>query len=143
MSILLPPALVTRRRRLLLLALLTVPLGLGSRRYAAALPAWLTAYAGDTLWALLVFWLVALLRPRWPVLRVGLAAFGLTLAVETSQLYQAPWLNALRHTTLGGLVLGFGFLWSDVLCYGAGVLIGYALERHWRVSPITLGKLNF
>ena len=126
----LPP--FTRRLRLLLLALLTVPLGLGSRHYAAALPAWLAAYAGDALWALLVFWLVALLRPRWPVPRVGIGAFGLAVAVEISQLYQAPWLNALRHTTLGGLVLGHGFLWSDVVCYGVGVLVGCALEWSWR-----------
>ncbi len=131
MPTLLPSAPGSRRLRLLLLALLTVLLGLGSRHYAAALPPWLAAYAGDTLWALLVFWLVALGWPRWPVLRVGIGAFGLALAVEISQLYQAPWLNALRHTTLGGLVLGHGFLWSDVVCYGVGVLVGCALEWGW------------
>ena len=107
-------------------------LGLGSRHYAAALPAWLAAYAGDTLWALLVFWLVVLLRPRWPLPRVGVVAFGLALAVEISQLYQASWLNAIRHTTLGGLVLGYGFLWTDVVCYGAGVLAGCGLEWSWQ-----------
>lgn len=128
--------LTARQLRLLALALLTGLLGLGSRRYAPALPAWLAAYAGDTLWALLVFWLMTLARPRWPVGRAGRWAFGLAVAVEISQLYQAPWLNAIRATTLGSLVLGFGFLWSDVLCYGAGVLLGCGLEWRWRRGTI-------
>ena len=47
--------------------------------------------------------------------------------IEISQLYHAPWIDAIRSTALGGLVLGFGFLWSDILCYTVGVL----LESSW------------
>ena len=39
-------------------------------------------------------------------------------------LYHAPWIDNLRQTTLGGLVLGFGFLWSDIFCYTIGIIIG-------------------
>ena len=35
------------------------------------------------------------------------AALLFSYAIEFSQLYQAEWINALRHTALGGLVLGF------------------------------------
>ena len=42
------------------------------------------------------------------------------LTIELSQLYQAPGLNRIRLTTLGGLLLGYIFLWSDLLCYGLG-----------------------
>ncbi|MDO4536447.1 MAG: DUF2809 domain-containing protein, partial [Clostridium perfringens] len=45
-----------------------------------------------------------------------------------SQIYHAPWIDSIRNTTLGGLVLGFGFLWSDILCYTIGIAIGVALD---------------
>ncbi|WP_373330910.1 ribosomal maturation YjgA family protein [Salmonirosea aquatica] len=48
--------------------------------------------------------------------------------IELSQLYQADWINTLRSTRLGGLVLGFGFLWSDLVCYFVGTLLGVGLE---------------
>jgi len=46
-----------------------------------------------------------------------------------SQLYQPPWIHRLRDTTLGALTLGFGFKWTDLLCYAAGVALGAAGER--------------
>jgi len=48
--------------------------------------------------------------------------------IEMSQLYQAEWINNIRHTTLGGLILGQGFLWSDIVAYTAGVIIGALFE---------------
>ena len=56
------------------------------------------------------------------------AAISLALAflVEISQLYHAPWIDSIRQTTLGGLVLGFGFLWTDFVCYSVGIATGVA-----------------
>jgi hypothetical protein len=51
-------------------------------------------------------------------------------AIEFSQLYKAPWINNLRHALFGRLVLGEGFLWSDLLCYTVGIAIGVLLENH-------------
>ena len=48
--------------------------------------------------------------------------------IEISQLYHALWIDAIRATTLGGLVLGFVFLWSDILCYTVGVLLGIIVD---------------
>ena len=53
---------------------------------------------------------------------------GLSYLIEISQLYHAPWIDAIRATALGGLVLGFGFLWSDILCYTVGVLLGIIVD---------------
>jgi len=53
---------------------------------------------------------------------------SLSVAVELSQLYHAPWIDPIRRTTLGGLVLGFGFLWSDLACYAAGGGLGVLIE---------------
>lgn len=101
--------------------LLTIALGLASRRYAAALPDVIAAYAGDALWAAMVFWIAAFIRPRANTRDLAAVALGLSFAVELSQLYQAPWINEIRATRLGALALGHGFLWSDLVCYAAGV----------------------
>lgn len=109
-------------------AVVVVLAGLASRRYREHLPAFLAEYAGDTLWALMLFLLVSALlagRPLW--LRSAIA-LGLALLVEISQLYHAPWIDSIRQTTLGGLVLGFGFLWSDLVCYSAGIAFGVVAE---------------
>lgn len=115
-----------------LLSLLTMLLGLASRRWGSGLPAWVTLYAGDALWALLVFWLIRGGCPRWQSVRAGLATASFALTIELSQLWQTPWLDAVRHTTLGALVLGQGFRWSDLLCYAAGIAAGVGLEQLWQ-----------
>lgn len=115
-------------------ALLTGLLGWASRRFGARLPGWVGLYAGDALWALLVFWLLSLLRPAWPAWRRAVGAGLFALVIELSQLWQAPWLNALRATTMGALVLGRGFLWSDLACYAVGVLLGWALDGWLRTG---------
>ncbi|MBD3879661.1 MAG: DUF2809 domain-containing protein, partial [Quinella sp. 1Q5] len=43
--------------------------------------------------------------------------------IELSQLWHPPFLEALRATTVGGLVLGYGFLWSDLVCYTVGAFV--------------------
>jgi hypothetical protein len=52
----------------------------------------------------------------------------LAASVEVSQLYHAPWIDAIRQTRLGGWVLGFGFLWSDLACYAVGIATGAVAE---------------
>ncbi|MBX9579999.1 MAG: DUF2809 domain-containing protein [Gemmataceae bacterium] len=122
----------TRRsvRRRAAAAAAVVALGLLSRHPAVRphLSGFVAEYAGDTLWALLVFLLVGIVRPRWPTVRAGAVALGFAFAVEFSQLLHAPWLDALRRTTAGHLVLGDTFIPSDLICYTVGVGLGVAAE---------------
>lgn len=119
------------RSRLLYLLLTfgTIVLGLGARGMRAALPSSINLYLGDVLWAAMVFLLIAALRPAESTRWVALAAAAFSLAIELSQLYHAPWIDGLRQTRLGGLVLGFGFLWSDLVCYAAGIAIAATIDR--------------
>ena len=55
-------------------------------------------------------------------------ALVFSLMIEVSQLYHAPWIDASANA-LGGLVLGFGFVWSDLVCYLVGVGFGVFIER--------------
>lgn len=108
---------------------IVILLGLSSRNYSNMMPKWIGDYAGDTLWALMVFLGMGFLFKKWSALRVGLTALLFSFAIEASQLYHAPWIDGIRKTRLGALVLGFGFLWSDLACYTAGILIGMLFER--------------
>lgn len=107
-----------------------VVLGLASRgTLSAGLPDFVTRYAGDTLWALMAYLGVGFLFPRMAPLRAGFIGLGLSFAIELSQLYQADWLNVIRTTGLGALVLGRRFLWSDLACYFVGCALGVLGEK--------------
>jgi Na+/H+-dicarboxylate symporter len=110
------------------LIFLTVVLGLASRRYGHALPSVVATYAGDTLWALVAFLVVGLVLPRASTLQVATLALSFSALIEISQLYHASWIDAIRQTTPGSLVLGHGFLWSDLACYVLGVTLGVIVE---------------
>jgi Protein of unknown function (DUF2809) len=112
----------------IVLIVLVCGLGIGSRRYARVLPGFVAAYAGDVLWALAAFLGIGLLLPRASTRTVAGLAMGFSLLIELSQLYHAPWIDSIRSTAAGGLILGFGFLWSDLVCYAVGVALGAAAE---------------
>jgi hypothetical protein len=119
----------TRNRRWHLPALIVViAAGLASRRYAWLLPAYLGKYPGDALWALMVFLLWGLALPKASSLRIGLYALGTSFADEFSQFYQAPWINGIRSTTMGHLLLGSAFAWPDLVAYTVGVALGVLAE---------------
>jgi len=102
-----------------------IAVGLASRKFTI-FPAFLEAYPGDALWALMVFMIIAFIKPDLGTARVAGAALATAFAVEASQLYQAPWANALRATTVGHLLLGTGFQWGDLCAYAIGVALGTA-----------------
>ncbi len=106
------------------LAIVAIALGLGSRKYGGALPPFLATYAGDTLWAMLVFALAGALAPRARLRTRAFCALTFAFAIEFSQLIKVEWLDAARQTRLGALVLGQGFLWSDLACYAVGIALG-------------------
>jgi len=92
-------------------------------------PGFLRTYVGDTLWALALFLTLGLIFARIPTAMITILALATAYGIELSQLYQAPWINRLRDTAFGALILGFGFKWTDLLCYTAGVTLGAAGER--------------
>ena len=111
------------------LACLTIGAGLASRRFPAFLPEFVARYAGDTLWAAMVFWVLALGWRRASTSRLAASALAVAVAVECSQLYRAAWIDSIRETRIGALVLGSGFLWSDLVCYAVGVGLAVVLDK--------------
>nr|WP_122012348.1 DUF2809 domain-containing protein [Maliibacterium massiliense] len=118
-----------RRRRLCYgaCALALIACGLLLRFYRSRLPALVGEYAPDAVWAMMVYAFCGLLLDRAPA-RHAACALCLCYAIEISQLYHAPWIDALRAHPLGHMVLGQGFLWSDLACYSAGVALAFGID---------------
>ena len=113
------------------LALLTLVSGLATRPLRLVVAPELVENIGDVLWAVLVYLLIAFVWRRQTSGRIGLVALTISIAVETSQLCHVAWLDALRRTTLGGLVLGWGFAWGDLVAYAVGISACVLLERYF------------
>jgi hypothetical protein len=118
------------RNRALWIGLITVVIGcgLGTRLPTLPFSRSTTGYTGDAMWALAVFLGYGLLFPRRRTITIVVLAAATSLLVEVSQLYHAPWIDSLRGRTLGHLVLGSGFDPIDLICYGAGIVVGALVE---------------
>jgi hypothetical protein len=126
-----------RARRLIYLALIviTIIIGLLSRHYT-----FIPLFIGDVLWATMVYFIVRFLFIHKPVKFVVIAGLAFSYAIEFSQLYSAPWIDELRKTLFGKLVLGSVFNCGDLLSYTLGIIIGYFVERlvnQWRTNSTT------
>ncbi|HMG06981.1 MAG TPA: DUF2809 domain-containing protein [Mucilaginibacter sp.] len=106
------------------LIIATIIIGLLSRHFS-----FIPLFIGDILWALMVYFIMCFLFIRKPVKFIVIVSLAFCYAIEFSQLYKAPWINDIRHTLFGRLVLGEGFLWSDLLCYTVGVVTGVFVDR--------------
>ena len=117
------------RSRLLYMGLVIIVMALGIlSRKVEGLPEFIEVYAGDTLWAMMVLLGLAFLFNQRSTIWIVVATLIFSFGIEIRQLYHAPWIDAIRATTLGGLVLGYGFLWSDLICYAVGGILGGILD---------------
>jgi len=107
-----------RTGKYLILLLLVIGAGLLSRRVAGV-----PLMVGDMLYAVMVYVVVRFFLRSGRTFTIAAVSAGICYAIEISQLSRAPWLLAVRRTTLGRLVLGQGFLWSDLAAYTLGVLL--------------------
>ncbi|AWB43637.1 DUF2809 domain-containing protein [Paenibacillus sp. CAA11] len=118
------------QRRLLYLGafVLCMMLGLGSRAFQDGMPFFIKEHAGDALWAGMVYFgfRVLLVKRSFQAAAGGSLIF--CFAIEFGQLYQADWLNSLRLTVLGALILGRGFLAADLARYMAGIALAWGVD---------------
>ncbi|NER79267.1 MAG: DUF2809 domain-containing protein [Leptolyngbya sp. SIO1D8] len=113
------------RRNLLLSITFIVPFGLFTKFYRGVGQAWLNDTFGgipyEIFWILLAAWI-------WPRVRPGAIALGVFIAtclLEFLQLWQPVWLQTIRATLLGRLVLGNTFIGGDFPYYAIGCVCGW------------------
>lgn len=110
------------------LTLAVVGAGLLWRADFMPLPPLLSKYGGDALWALMVFTGCGFLFPRASTIALGIMALSFAWAIEFSQIYHAPWIDALRATLPGRLILGSTFNWPDLPAYLLGIVLSVWAE---------------
>lgn len=125
---------MSRRSRIALLALLTIAAGLGTRAGVGGL---IGVYGGDVLYAVLIYLCVLFVHASPSGRPIAAIALAICFAVEFSQLIEA--LEPLRAHRFAALVLGRGFLASDLACYALGVGLA-AGARRLAVRPLAADK---
>lgn len=120
-----------KRKRILyiFLVFVVIILGLASRKYGSFIPGFLKGNAGDTLWSIMVFFIFRTIFYNKKTKLIFIYTIAFSYAIEISQLYHAPWIDAIRATTLGGLVLGYVFSFNDLICYAVGALIADIFDK--------------
>lgn len=115
------------------LILIPFAMGLGilSRKFSYLLPDIINTYLGDAIWAALIYIMMAFVFANKLPKQIAVFSLLFCYAIELSQLYQTPWINNIRNTTLGALVLGSSFLWSDLLAYALGIMVALVVELFW------------
>jgi|WetSurMetagenome_2_1015567.scaffolds.fasta_scaffold25374_2 hypothetical protein len=140
------PGLDLQPKRLVsaILLLLTIFLGLLSRSRLNPFPEFLGKYPGDALWAIMVYWIVAFIAPARPVLFRGAIALAISILDELSQAFHTVWLDGIRSTTVGHLVLGASFSLKDIAAYAAGIGLIAIIDIivRLRIKPIHEGDAN-
>lgn len=103
-----------------------LPLGYIARFSQGLGAEWLHDIAGSL--AYQTFWilLVMVCFPKASVMRVAIAVFLASCAIEFLQLWKPPFLQAIRATLPGRLVLGNTFTWLDFPPYFVGSVLGWA-----------------
>jgi len=113
----------------LIAIVLTIILGLASRKYGYLLPSFIEHHAGDALWAMMVYFGFRFILIRKRMLTAIWFSFLFCFGIEFSQLVQEDWINQIRGTVLGALIFGKGFLAVDLVRYTAGILIATILDN--------------
>ena len=124
------------RLKYLVLLIVCIFIGYISRKTTLLPPDIRNSSLGDAIWAMMVYFGIRWLHPPSRIQKSMLLALSICYGIELSQLYHARWIDNIRETNIGGLVLGFGFLWSDVLAYTLGVALAF------RIDEIFLRKRN-
>lgn len=106
-----------------LLIIATIVLGLLSRKIKI-----IPLFIGDMLYAIMMYFIIRFLFLKASAKNIALVSLLTCYVIEIQQLYQADWIVNLRATTIGHLILGQGFLWSDMISYTLGIGIIFTIE---------------
>jgi len=123
---------VTKRRWLTAgLIPVVIAFGLGCKRYRGPGSDLINDFGPASMayiWLFLLLTFFVVPRRAW-TWRIVIGVFVFTCAVEFLQLWKPPWLQAVRSTFPGRMVLGTTFSWWDFPAYAVGSLLGLLLLR--------------
>jgi hypothetical protein len=90
--------------------------------------AFIRPYGGDVLVGILIYCFVKSFL-NTPMVPTALVVLVFCYTIEILQYFHYVELLGLQNSKLARTVLGVGFSWIDMLCYTAGMLIVFLMER--------------
>ncbi len=110
---------------------MTLAAGLSMRFAPLGLPDFVVKFGGSTMWALMIYWVLAMMLRAWQPVGLMLLAGVIASAVEFLKLYRTLWLDAFRLTLPGILLLGRYFSGWDILAYWMALGVGAVVDGIW------------
>ena len=120
--------MMIKRNRILYAILIIATIGLGLVSRADFIPKLIYPFFGDILYSLMIFFIIGFIFTDLSSLKIVLISVGICYIIELSQFYEANWIVEIRNNKLGGLLLGYGFLWSDLISYLVGGVLGLSID---------------
>lgn len=114
-----------KRLQYFIIILIVITSGIISRKIP-----FIPFFIGDLLYAVMVYFIFRMLFLKISSLQTAILSLAFCILIECFQLYQAEWIIEIRKTFLGHLVLGEGFLWSDLLAYFLGTIMAILLDTN-------------
>jgi hypothetical protein len=115
--------------RSLALCIVTIVAGLIMRLVPLGLPAMVVKYAGSTLWAVMIYWVVSALLPGLGLPSAAILAGLIAASVEFFKLYHSPGVDAFRLTLAGKLLLRRYFSVWDIAAYWLAIAAGVWVDK--------------
>ncbi len=126
--------LSTLNYKTIMLLILLIPIGLGLKFYNGPFEFWINNSISDIVYE--IFWclILFLFLPKSSPLKIALLIFIITSIIEFSQLWHPHFLENLRSSFLGRILLGTTFVWSDFFYYVLGCIFGWKIMLYFRAS---------
>ena len=110
----------------LFMTILVIVLGLISRQYLFNID--MPTYIGDILWGAMVYFGFRFLFTKAKLRISFILALLYSYITEFSQIYQGEWINSIRNTIFGALILGYNFSVLDLIFYTVGIIIAVLFD---------------
>ena len=113
------------RRASVISLLIITPLGFASKFYIGPFQDWLNNSFTGILYE--IFWclIIVFFFPRAVSVMIASLVLIITCILEFLQLWHSPFLEAIRMSFIGSVLIGTTFVWSDFLYYFVRSAIGY------------------
>jgi len=119
-----------KRKWILVSLCVVVPVGFLFKGYSGPLHKWFNDYGAglvyEVFWCLVVFFFIP---DRKYIATIAVSVFAVTSVLEVLQLWQVWFLQQVRSSFLGRVILGTTFVWWDFPHYILGSLLGWFWMR--------------
>lgn len=118
------------RLRYAIMFLVAIFSGLLSRYALFDFPQFVDDNLGDVVWGSMVYFMICTIWVKaLPKMKI-LVAVLFSFSIEFSQLINTPWFDTFRDIPGIRLVFGYGFRWSDLICYTLGIALAYFADKY-------------